>query len=40
MRFSAWSGVLVRPVRTMQVSRVDESNVIIVGGPSVRFQKV
>ena len=32
--------VLVMPVRPMQPSPVDESNITIVGGPSVRFQNV
>ena len=33
-------GVFVMPVLTIQTSRVDESKVIIVGGPNVRFQNV
>ena len=37
---SAWSGVLVRVSRTMQVSRPGASNATIAGGGTVRFQNV
>src|SRR5262249_29197599 len=36
----AWSGVLVRPRRTVQVSRSGASKVSICGGGEVRFQNV
>ncbi len=37
---SACSGVFVRERFTVQISRVGESNIVIVGGAAVRFQIV
>src|SRR5215813_5464229 len=40
IRFSAWSGVLVRVSRTVQYSRAEASKTLIAGGITVRFQNV